>query len=726
MTIAQQVPTHVSHLSACGISSQTIEHYGDLIANTVSDYIFKQKLQVYVSTAKYLLGPANQNTDRHVGLANQQNTTDRNNMIPPPTGDARTSNQHQRQQSRRNDVTSNHNTANNSGSLSAMERFSEYRIDNATSINDLETIRRRLMTLLDRTEERLKEKRLMDAMAQYGEENLEHLSMEELMNRLSNVVDKTTSVNGKRNGDEMTNGDNKRQRLPTPCPLCFEKTSSPVTCQTCEESGICKQCHSSCTCCRRPTCADCSMVCDGCHSRYHCVDCMGFGNGKCTLCRPKKAPGKRTSKQTRNGGVPRSVAVHQVNGMMNTQYGNHSLQNKNATSNLSQYTPRQPLPPQAPPIFISKPSKAAVVTKPSKPAKATTTTVTKPAQPAKATAVTKPSKAAIVAKPSNPAQPAKATTVAKPSVMVDKEYTRKDTVTKPSKSPPNDREYSFHTFLISESSVIGLNFTLETKTKKVRVSNVHPNSVATKHGVLVNDEIISTLPGGVENPNIYKLFLEAAKHRPLRFEVKRPWFPGTTFAVRGRKALHRFTITERFSYTLGMTLSPIDLGNGRTTARISAVLPDSLTDIYGLQVGDIICKPLTNGRELADFNSFKALVIGGIRPLNIEVLRDVGGKRKINEIASNANSNPFIFSFPKSVQKDVADDDEGGGNKSDDEVISIDDSDGSDDNSSVDSEKKGDHGCTTWACDFCGKVLGSFDITAEHEKTCTMNPSKQP
>ena len=700
MTIAQQVPTHVSHLSACGISSQIIEHYGDLIANTVSDYIFKQKLQDYVSTAKYLLGPANQNTDRHVGLAYQQSTTNRNNMNPPPTVHVSTPNQHQRQQSRRNEATSNHNTA-NSSNLPAIERFSEYRIDNATSINDLETIRRRLMTLLDRTEERLKEKRLMDAMAQYGEENLEQLSMEELMNRLSNVVDKTTDTknkNGKRYGDEMTNGDNNRQRLPTPCPLCFEKTSSPVTCQTCEENGICKQCHSSCTCCRRPTCADCLMVCDGCHSRYHCVDCIEFGNGKCTFCRPKKASGKRdkssyptTSKQSRNGGVPRTVAVHQANGTTNTQYRNHL--------NLSQYAPRQPPPPQTqPPVFISKPSKATTVAKPlvtkpsNTPQPAKATTVAKPPKPAKATATT------TVTKPSKPVA---ATTVTKPS--------------EPSKPPPNDMEYSFHTFLISEDSVIGLNFTLETRTKKVRVSNVHSNSVATKHGVQVNDEILSTLPGGVENPNVYKLFLEAAKHRPLRFEVKRPWYPGTTFAVSGRKALHRFTITEP-SETLGMTLVR---DNPSMAPCISSIVPDSLADIYGLQVGDLICEPLTNGRVMADFKSFTALVRSGIRPLKIEVLRDVGGQRKINKVATNANSNPFIFSFPKSVQKNAADD-EGGGNKSDDEeVISINDSDGSDD-----SEKKADKH-KDWYCEFCGKSIGSYEMTAEHEKTCTAKPTKQ-
>ena len=44
--------------------------------------------------------------------------------------------------------------------------------------------------------------------------------------------------------------------------------------------------------------------------------------------------------------------------------------------------------------------------------------------------------------------------------------------------PPQQPLYSFHRFIISEKGTIGLNFTLETKTNKVRVTTVHPNSMA--------------------------------------------------------------------------------------------------------------------------------------------------------------------------------------------------------------------------------------------------------
>jgi len=630
--------------------------------------------------------------------------------------------QQQRQQQQNQSNTTATNTTNNSvAPLPQIERFSEYRIDNATTISELESIRNRLLTLVERTEDRINEKRLVDAMSQYGEENLESLTTEELMRRLTKVVDKTTAMdegddtvgasggeksNGKRNGDELTNNNGNTKRLctstATTCPLCFDTTTSSTTtgtCQVCEDTNICNQCYAPCSCCKRTTCADCLMVCDGCGKVYHCADCMIFGDGKCKTCRSKKAaapppPAPSYVPRYVNGAyvglqyqqqqpsqVPTAVrktsmsAMGQMNARLGqppiaqqtqsqSRYGDrYSAANVKARHNADGSVIPATAPKQSPRsgrfrqpagrarkdcdwdavrgVWIPKVQQLKAVRK---------TTKVRPSFTGHQDIAAKAKQLAAAQQSGrlpNPPPPHKDTVanLAKTAIAA-----------KP--PPPPPQQHSFHRFIISEEGTIGLNFTLETKTNKVRVTTVHPNSMALKHDVQVGDEILAPSSyTASKTPNVYKLFLDGASNRPLLFEVSRPCTDsslvklGESAAPVG-KVLHRFIITREGP--LGMTCvkdSLILSHEGEATARISEVAPNSLSDIHGVQVDDIICKPGSNGAEMADFKSFIALAKTGARPLTIEVLRDVGGERKPTPSTRSANANPYVLSFPGDPQK---------------------------------------------------------------------------
>ena len=88
-----------------------------------------------------------------------------------------------------------------------------------------------------------------------------------------------------------------------------------------------------------------------------------------------------------------------------------------------------------------------------------------------------------------------------------------------------------------------------------------------------------------------------------------------------------------------------------------------MADIYGLQVGDIICKPTGDGSELEDARSFIQLARGSGRiarsvnhPLIVEVLRDVGGERKLFRQKGSGIKNPFNILVPANA-KIVVDED---------------------------------------------------------------------
>ena len=227
----------------------------------------------------------------------------------------------------------------------------------------------------------------------------------------------------------------------------------------------------------------------------------------------------------------------------------------------------------------------------------------------------------------------------------------------------NQQNISFHRFIIPTSGTMGMNFTLISATQIVRINNVHLNSVALKHGIQVNDEILSPIATSDTGSTVYKQFLDAAKKRPFGFDVKRTHqSAGSTFAVPGNKSLHRFIITE--DGDLG-----VKINNDQSVPTITSVIERSLADIYGLQVGDIICKPTGDGSELEEARSFiqQARSSGHIgrsveRPLIVEVLRDVGGERKLFKQKGSGSKNHFNILVPANakivVDEDSSDDED--------------------------------------------------------------------
>jgi len=781
MSIAQLVPRQLNELSDCYLPPSIIDKYGRHIVACVVKFVDKEKLNLNESTTKKLgsglggnekpssvqemdrdvarLSTSVDKNDNHellmlqqqhaaggqVGTNGQINSTamwaqkyGANHQPPPPPPPAAVAaaielrqqtqqKQQQQQQQQQQQHQSNNSTAtattttnnNSSAPLPQIERFSEYRIDNATTISELESIRNRLLTLVERTEDRLTEKRLVDAMSQYGEENLESLSTEELMRRLTKVVDKTTAMdeddaaaaagdgdksNGKRNGDELTNKNNKRQcttTAVTTCPLCFDTTTSSTTtgtCQVCEDTNICNQCYAPCSCCKRPTCADCLMVCDGCGKVYHCADCMIFGDGKCKTCRSKKtaAPPRAAPQPPAPSYVPRYVngayvglqyqqqqpsqvptAVRKTSmsamGQMNARLGQpqsqkrygdrYSAANVKARHNQDGSVRPATAPKQSPGGRFAQPKgrarkdcdwdarRGVWVPKVQQLKAVRKTTKVRPSFTGHQDIAAKAKQLAAAQQSGrlpNPPPPHKDTVANLAKTVV---------AAKP--PPPPPQQHSFHRFIISEEGTIGLNFTLETKTNKVRVTTVHPNSMALKHDVQVGDEILAPSSyTASDTTNVYKLFLDGASNRPLLFEVSRPCTDSTLVKLGGSaasmgKVLHRFIITREGS--LGMTCvkdSLISSHEGEATTRISEVAPNSLSDIHGVQVDDIICKPGSNGAEMADFKSFINFAKSGARPLTIEVLRDAGGSRRPAPSSLSANANPYVLSFPGDKQKE--------------------------------------------------------------------------
>lgn len=190
-----------------------------------------------------------------------------------------------------------------------LERFSEYRIDAAKSITELEAIRHRLLILLERTNTRLKDMRVQKALGRAaGVSGAEKLSIKELVNLLSEQMEEPSAnmdedparkTNGKRNHNETEEQyprPEKRQRC---CPLCFSTShlqskknrsgaaqavaTRTITCSVCEDDDVCSNCHSRCLKCLRSICADCFESCIKCNTVY-CSECVDSGNRKCPSC----------------------------------------------------------------------------------------------------------------------------------------------------------------------------------------------------------------------------------------------------------------------------------------------------------------------------------------------------------------------------------------------------------------------------------------------------------
>lgn len=134
---------------------------------------------------------------------------------------------------------------------------------------------------------------------------------------------------------------------------------------------------------------------------------------------------------------------------------------------------------------------------------------------------------------------------------------------------------------------------------------------------------------------VYDLFVEAAKqkHHPLLFEVKRPYKSTpvpSKLALEGPHSLHRFVITEPGS--LG-----IKSKRSRGLTVVTAIQPNSLGELYGFHVNDIICERC--GR-------FYFTTTGGERPWIVHVWRTVSSVRRRPIRIGCSVENPFIFTFP--------------------------------------------------------------------------------
>ena len=149
------------------------------------------------------------------------------------------------------------------------------------------------------------------------------------------------------------------------------------------------------------------------------------------------------------------------------------------------------------------------------------------------------------------------------------------------------------------------------------------------------------------DPGTYDLFLQAVKHRPIRFEVKRPiTAAGTKFIAGTLHALHRFVITKPGS--IGMSL-----GSKGNTTYVSSVLPNSLSDVHGVFKDDIVCIPFTNGKTDSNFSWIcHYYATHSQRPLVVEVWRPVAPVAGILTrcLPNGGNSkNPFMFAFPPTM-----------------------------------------------------------------------------
>ena len=460
-------------------------------------------------------------------------------------------------------------TTKGTDALPTLERWSEYRIDAAKSINELEAIRHRLLSLLEKTNVRLKEMRVQKALGNTLDiEGAGKLSIKELIDLIHEeveasseknvVVDSPTSAAattaiGKRNHVELGEQSSFPTKKRRCCPLCLSTThlasgkindrndtkggitaSSIVTCGICEDNDICSKCHSLCLKCRKITCADCFASCSRCNSSAYCSDCVDGGEGKCFVCcksdeRAQQRANKNTE-QMRNKPVPMLIGVNQVRNLgvwqdpVNFKSPSHRI-NQGCTNSLAM------LPPPLPAEITIRPNEAD------------------------------------------------------------------------SKLPESYSEHRF--FLCGDIDKIGFN--VAKVGGKVTLSGIRENSVAAKHGVREGDVVI--LPG-MECAKIFDYFIAAGKKpRPMIFHVQR--------SCSSQRCVHRFIVHEE-------GILGVRLRKKGADAIISHVFPRSVAEKHGLCVNDVICKPPSNGAEnrtRGTYDWFQLMAKSNIRPFVFEVWR---------------------------------------------------------------------------------------------------------
>jgi hypothetical protein len=475
--------------------------------------------------------------------------------------------------------------------LPIQERWSEYKIDAAKSISELELIRHRLLTLLEKTNTRLKEMRVQRALGnELGVKGAENLSIKELIDMLSEQVEQSsgnvgevfpTATTGKRNYSE-TEGHSRPKKRQRCCPLCLgtshlqSETNSAIqgsaTCGVCEDDGICFNCHSRCLKCLKVVCADCFAICSKCKSSACCSDCLDNANGKCATCckseeRAQKRREKAAEKKRKEPPPPARalpIAVGQPNDDTLFEFKLPSPSRRTARENesLAKLPPPVPVPTQI---------------------------------------TTKPSEANSKSSES----------------YAEHSYAEHSYA---------EHSYAEHRFFISgntEKIGLGLNIIRG----RVTVVCVETNSLADKHGVQVGDELI--MPGMVDVEVLDHFRVATSKPRPMIFHVKR-------FCSKlDKSTIHRFVVHEKG--TLGLKIK----NTGGTTV-ITHVFPGSLAEKYGMCVNDVLCKPFTNGSEIEGlYDWFLNMVKSRTRPFVIEVFRKKS--KAPPPCYSFGDENPFLY-----------------------------------------------------------------------------------
>lgn len=112
--------------------------------------------------------------------------------------------------------------------------------------------------------------------------------------------------------------------------------------------------------------------------------------------------------------------------------------------------------------------------------------------------------------------------------------------------------HSIHRFIISDTNTIGIQIAKLPRLKRCIIISVDADSIACRHGIEVEDEIMAPLltsGTAADYKEIYDLFHDAAKQRPsLAFEVLRKHKEGKhkSQLLDGQiHCCHRFIITEK-------------------------------------------------------------------------------------------------------------------------------------------------------------------------------------
>jgi hypothetical protein len=226
-------------------------------------------------------------------------------------------------------------------------------------------------------------------------------------------------------------------------------------------------------------------------------------------------------------------------------------------------------------------------------------------------------------------------------------------------------QYSVHRYVFSDPGKIGLKQALLPRSKILKVSTVHTDSIASRHGIEVEDEILwpsITLGPDPETDGrtVFDLFIAAAKKKgiiadatkrrqSMMFEIQRTYQHDmhNTKMIDGQlHCLHRFIVTEKGE--LGITLE-----THQSTARLREVSKNSLAEYFGMRKNDIIVseRPL----ELPeDVNMYYDEINTGERPTVIEVWRATTSERNRTLTSINIQvdrDNPFLIEFPKMKEK---------------------------------------------------------------------------